>query len=230
MRVIILAAGMGTRLRPLTDDKPKSLVEVNGEPMIERQLRFLKEKGIEDIIIVTGYMAEKFEYLKEKYGVKLIHNDKYDVYNNVYTMYLVREYLEDAYVSEADVYMVKNYFDPEIKKSAYFGGYRENFVNEWVLGIGENNKLHSIELQSGSDYILAGLSYWTKDSSKLIKEKLEEVIDAGHFDTMYWDEVVNLCLEDIDAEARIIGTNDWFEIDSVSDLENAEACLTTLSF
>ena len=105
MRVIILAAGMGTRLRPLTDDKPKSLVEVNGEPMIERQLRFLKEKGIEDIIIVTGYMAEKFEYLKEKYGVKLIHNDKYDVYNNVYTMYLVREYLEDAYVSEADVYL-----------------------------------------------------------------------------------------------------------------------------
>ena len=85
-------------------------------------------------------------------------------------------------------------------------------------------------MQSGSDYILAGLSYWTKDSSKLIKEKLEEVIDAGHFDTMYWDEVVNLCLEDMDAEARIIGTNDWFEIDSVSDLENAEACLTTLSF
>ena len=102
MRVIILAAGMGTRLRPLTDDKPKSLVEVNGEPMIERQLRFLKEKGIEDIIIVTGYMAEKFEYLK---GGKL----SYKELENLPVMCLegstsTRKYVED-YLAERGTFV-----------------------------------------------------------------------------------------------------------------------------
>ena len=81
MRAILLAAGMGTRLRPLTIDTPKSLISVNGKPMLETQIQFLKEKGIDDIIVVTGYLSEKFEYIKEKYGVKLIHNDKYDIYN-----------------------------------------------------------------------------------------------------------------------------------------------------
>ena len=65
MRAILLAAGMGTRLRPLTLTTPKSLISVNGQPMLERQIEFLKEKGIDEIIVVTGYLNEKFEYLKE---------------------------------------------------------------------------------------------------------------------------------------------------------------------
>ena len=83
MRAIILAAGMGTRLRPLTLKTPKPLIPVQGEPMAERQIKFLHEKGIKDIIIVTGYLNESFHYLQEKYGVKLVHNDKYNEYNNI---------------------------------------------------------------------------------------------------------------------------------------------------
>ena len=78
MKAIILAAGMGTRLRPLTNEMPKALVKVNGKPMLERQIEFLHEKGIKDIIIVTGYLKEKFDYLQGKYGVELIFNEKYD--------------------------------------------------------------------------------------------------------------------------------------------------------
>ena len=80
MRAIILAAGMGTRLRPLTDNKPKSLVEVAGEAMAERQVRFLKEKGIDDIVMVVGYQKEAFEYLVDRYGVRLVFNEKFDVH------------------------------------------------------------------------------------------------------------------------------------------------------
>ena len=61
MRAILLAAGMGTRLRPLTLDTPKSLIEVNGRPLLERQIEFLRERGVEEIIVVTGYLAEKFD-------------------------------------------------------------------------------------------------------------------------------------------------------------------------
>jgi len=98
MRAILLAAGMGTRLRPITNETPKSLIKINGEPLLERQIRFLREIGIEEIIVVTGYLYEKFEYLKDKFNVKLVHNEKYETYNNIYTMYLVRDFLPDAFV------------------------------------------------------------------------------------------------------------------------------------
>ena len=67
MKAIILAAGLGTRLRPMTENTPKALVQVNQKPLIEYQIEFLKEKGINDIIIIVGYLKEQFDYLKEKY-------------------------------------------------------------------------------------------------------------------------------------------------------------------
>ena len=70
MRAILLAAGIGSRLRPLTLETPKPLIQVKGEPIIERQIKALNDVGITDILIVTGYLNKKFEYLKEKYGVK----------------------------------------------------------------------------------------------------------------------------------------------------------------
>ena len=75
MNAIILAAGLGSRLRPLTDDRPKCLVSVLGTPMVEQQIRFLHEVGIKDITLVTGYRADRLDYLKERYGVELVHND-----------------------------------------------------------------------------------------------------------------------------------------------------------
>ena len=86
MRAILLAAGIGSRLRPLTLETPKPLIKINDESMIERQIKFLKEVGINEIIVVTGYLKEKFNFLKEKYGVTIIHNNKYDKYNNIYTI------------------------------------------------------------------------------------------------------------------------------------------------
>jgi CTP:phosphocholine cytidylyltransferase-like protein len=228
MKAIILAAGMGTRLRPLTDNTPKSLIKVQGQPMLERQVQFLKEKGIEEIIVVTGYLKEKFEYLKEKYGVTLIHNDKYDIYNNVYTMYLVREYLQDAYVTEADVYMRKNYFETQLQSSTYFTGIKEDFKGEWMLRFDEKHKVFDIEIGDGTDYILSGVSYWTKKDGEFIREKLEQVIESGDFDKFYWDDIVRLNLKQLDIRVKKINSDDWFEIDSIDDLNKTEEYLAAL--
>ncbi|GLC29692.1 sugar phosphate nucleotidyltransferase [Clostridium omnivorum] len=222
MRAIILAAGMGTRLRPLTNETPKSLVKVAGEPMAERQIRFLKEKGIDDIILVTGYLKEKFEYLKDKYGVKLIYNDKYDTFNNVYTMYIVREYLQDSYVTEADVYMARNYFESNLSNSTYFSGIKENFSSEWKLHFDNTGKVYEIEVGPGTDYIMSGISYWSKKDGLFIKQKLEEVIETGNFEKVYWDDVVGKIIPELDVHIKKIGSNDWFEIDCIEDLEKAE--------
>ena len=220
MRAILLAAGMGTRLRPLTLTTPKSLVEVNGKPMLERQIEFLREIDIDEIIVVTGYLNEKFNYLREKYGVKLIHNDKFNIYNNIYTMYLVREYLGDSYVIDADVYLHRNFLERDIQKSTYFSGYKTGFKNEWKLDCDENDKVSNIIVADGEGYILSGISYWSKNDAIIITNELEKYIENGKFKDLYWDDVVKDNLSKLDVYIRKINSEDSFEIDSLEDLSN----------
>ncbi|HEK9101212.1 NTP transferase domain-containing protein [Bacillus pfraonensis] len=230
MRAILLAAGMGTRLRPLTLTTPKSLVEVNGKPMLERQIEYLQEVGVEEIIVVTGYLAEKFDYLIDKYNVKLVHNDKYNVYNNIYTMYLVREYLQDAYVMDADVYLHRNIFTRNPKSSLYFSAKKEDFRNEWIIKHDENRKVYDIEIGDGDDdYILCGISYWSKEDGVHIVKKLEEVVDQEDFTELYWDNIVKDNIQDLNVHLYKIGSNDSFEIDSIEDLKKVEEKLAVLA-
>ena len=218
MRAILLAAGMGTRLRPITLETPKSLVEVNGKPMIETQIEFLREKGINEIIIVTGYLNEKFEYLKSKYGVILVHNEKYNVYNNIYTMNLVKDYLPGSYVIDADIYLNKNFIDNNIVKSTYFSGYKEGFKDEWILEFDGNDKVYDIRVGDDEGYILCGVSYWNEQDGNIIVEKLEEAINNGDFENLYWDNIVKDNIDILDVRIRKINSDDCFEIDSVEDL------------
>ncbi len=144
MKAIILAAGLGTRLRPMTENTPKALVKVNQKPLVEYQIEYLKERGIDDIIIVVGYLKEQFDYLKEKYGVRLVFNDKYADYNNFYSLYLVKEELANSYVIDADNYLFKNMFRNDIERSTYFSVYREDCDNEWFLVYGDDFKVQDI--------------------------------------------------------------------------------------
>ncbi|CEK32880.1 lic-1 operon protein [[Clostridium] sordellii] len=228
MRAILLAAGMGTRLRPLTLTTPKSLVEVNGKPMLERQIEFLREIDIDDIIVVTGYLNKKFKYLREKYGVKLIHNDKFDIYNNIYTMYLVRKYLGDSYVIDADVYLNRNFLERDIEKSTYFSGYKIGFKNEWKLDYNENNKVSNIIVGDGEGYILSGISYWSKRDASIINKELEKYIENGKFKDLYWDDVVKDNLSKLDVYIRKIKSEDSFEVDSLEDLSNLNKLLNII--
>ena len=219
MRAILLAAGMGTRLRPLTLKTPKSLIEVNGKALLERQIEFLKEKGINDIIIVTGYLNEKFEYLKEKYSLKLIFNDKYDIYNNIYSMYLVRDYLSDAYVIDADVYINRNFILSDIDKSTYFSAYKKNVKNEWKLCFDENNKVNDIKIINGDGFILCGVSYWSKNDGALIKSRIEEALKTTNFKNLYWDDIVKNNIKDLDIRIEKINDDDIYEIDNMEELK-----------
>lgn len=227
MKAIILAAGLGTRLRPITNNTPKSLVKVMNESMAERQVRFLKEKGINNITIVTGYLAEKFEYLKEKYGVNFVFNDKYDKYNNIYTMYLVKEMLPDSYVVEGDVYMNNNIFKSDIKESAYFSCYKEGFSNEWELKFDSENKIKDIVVGDGNGYIMCGISYWSKEDGEFIKSKLEKISDINDYKNLYWDNIVKDNISNLNIKIEKLNKYDLFEIDSIADLEATENFIST---
>ena len=223
MRAILMAAGMGTRLRPLTENTPKSLIEVNGMSLLERQIINLKEVGIDEIIVLTGYLHEKFDDLVKKYNLIKVINDKYDIYNNIYTMYLVREYLEDAFVIDADNYITRNFL-PMTKPntSVYYSACKENLVGEWILKYDNDGRVFGVDIGKEGDkpnYIMSGASFWTAEDGALICKRVQEAIEVNNSTDIYWDNIAVDNFKNMDVYIEKIESNDIFEIDSLEDLE-----------
>ena len=219
MNAIILAAGMGTRLRPLTNDRPKCLVEVNGVPMVERQIQFLKEKGINDITLISGYKAETLDFLKEKYGVDIVFNDRYATCNNINSLYIVRDRFHDTYVLEGDIYMDKNVLESEINQSAYFAK-RKKYENEWGLEVDANNKLSKITIGDGNGYLMSDISYWKVCDCKKIIAHMEKVYATKDYTNLYWDNMVLDIYPELDIKVNEI--EGVYEIDTPEELKYVE--------
>lgn len=224
MNAIIVAAGFGSRLRPLTYSTPKPLIEVFNQPIIKRNIEFLLEKGINDIYIIVGYNKEKFEYLKEKYqGIKLIFNKKYSEYNNIYSLYLVKDYLEDSYIIEGDIFLNKNIFDSNIKNSCYFSKKIAKENGEWQL-ILENNKVKEIKVGGKDNHIMSGISFWNKEDSLKIKELLEEYVqDEEKKKKYYWDHIIKENIKKFNNIGVVpLKENDIYEIDTLDELKELD--------
>jgi CTP:phosphocholine cytidylyltransferase-like protein len=222
MHAIIMAAGMGSRLRPHTDSVPKALVPVEGRPIIERQIACFLERGADEIIVVSGYKSGAMDYLAVRFPrTRIVFNDKYDVYNNVYSMHLVRERLGGGYVSEADVFMHENYLLEGPETSLIFGGPRAGFAKEWIIRSDADGRIRRIDVQGGRGIIQAGLSYWTPEDGAILRTALETRIASGGFAEAYWDDIFMAQLDRVRVYLRLIEASAWTEIDAPSDLELA---------
>ena len=222
MNAIILAAGMGTRLRPLTNDRPKCLVAVNGVPMVERQIQFLKEKGIDDITLISGYKAEALDFLKGKYGVDIVFNNRYDTCNNINSLYIVRNCFHDTYVLEGDVYMDKNVLLSEVNHSTYFAR-KKKYENEWGLEVDADNRLTHINIGDGEGYLMSGISYWAAEDCEKIVNHMEDVYATKDYTHFYWDNMVLDIYPELDIRVREI--DGIYEIDTPEELGEVEKAI-----
>ena len=132
-RAVILAAGFGMRMVPINTEMPKGLLEVNGEPLIERIIKQLHEVGIKEIYVVVGFMKEKYEYLIDEYGVELLVNADYAAKNNLHSVKLVIEHLENAYIIPCDIWFKNNPFSTVEDPSWYLFSDKLTSKSNWIV-------------------------------------------------------------------------------------------------
>jgi len=193
-RAIILAAGKGERLHPLTMETPKPLIKVNGIRMIESIISALRQNGIPEIYIVVGYQKEKFQWLTETYpGVNLIENPYYETCNNISSLYVTRYYLQDAIVMDGDQLI----YDPDVlnsefDRSGYNAAWCEGETKEWLLDV-EGGVIQSCSRTGGTHgYQIYSISRWSKEDGKRLSEHIVYEFERGNT-SIYWDDVPLFC-------------------------------------
>ena len=189
---LIMAAGFGSRFVPLSFEKPKGLLEVFGEPMVERQIRQLKEVGIDDIAIVVGYMKEKFEYLTDKFGLKLIYNPDYSKRNNIGSIEYAYDYLygRNAYILSSDNWIRNNMFHAYEPCAWYSSRHAKGKTSEWTLITDKKGKItDTFPGGTDCDYMF-GPAYFSGEFGKCFLPVLKRYCELPGTDDFYWEHVL----------------------------------------
>lgn len=153
---IILAAGLSTRFAPISYEKPKGLLRVRDEVLIERQIRQLKEAGIDDITVVVGYKKEYFFYLEELFGVDIFVNEHYATRNNHSSLMAVLDRLKRTYVCSSDNYFVDNPFESHVYGAYYATQYAQDATDEWCVHLGARNRIVGVTIGGADSQIMLG--------------------------------------------------------------------------
>lgn len=217
---IIMAAGMSTRFVPISLEKPKGLLVVKNEVLIERQIEQLQDAGINEIVLVLGYKKEAFFYLEDKYkGIRIIINPEYNTKNNTHTLYLAQKYIKNSYICSSDDYFEENPFEEYVYQSYYASVHVTKKTNEWYMIPDSKGNIASVQKSGEDGFIMLGHVYWDRLFSAGMIRLLNEDHGVGNYDGVLWEQVLTEHVEDLPPmEIKEYSADAIFEFDSLDEL------------
>ena len=215
---VIMAAGTSSRFAPLSYEMPKALTEVKGEVLIERQIRQILDAGIKDVIIVTGYKKEQLEYLKQKFGVRLVENKEYLTRNNNSTINAVKDLLNNSYVCSSDNYFAEDPFEPVVDDSYYAAVWSDGPTQEWCLTEDAEGYIDSVRIGGNDAWYMLGHTFWNEKFSRRFLQILEDIYDVPDTAGKLWEAIYMEHLDELKMKIRRYPDNYIFEFDTLDEL------------
>lgn len=224
-RAIIMAAGIGERMQPITETIPKPLVKVNGVRMIDTVIDALYKNDIKEIYIVVGHLKERFDVLKEKYdNLFFISNPYYRNSNNISSLYMAKEFLENSIILDGDQIIFNDeILDPYFEMSCYNAVWSDDHTDEWLMKV-ENGIVRECSRDGGSKgWQLYSISRWNSDDAKKLKKHLEIEFEEKNNKKIYWDDIPMFCYPtEYTLGIKEMKKGDVVEIDSIKELEEID--------
>lgn len=224
---VLMAAGTASRFAPLSYEKPKALITVRGEVLIERQIRQLQEAGIRDIYVVTGYKGELFSYLEEKFGVHIVHNPDYLTRNNNGSIYAVKDILKNTYICSIDNYFTENPFESEVSDCYYSAVFANGPTKEWCMEYDEDGTITNVVIGGENAWYMLGHTFWDEAFSRKFVEILERDYNLPETANLLWEAIYMKHLDELKMKIRKYADDVIFEFDSLDELREFDVSYVT---
>ena len=221
---IIMAAGLGSRMLPLTLTTPKPLVTVNGVSFIETIIEHLLKQDIKEIYIVRGHLKGKFDVLLEKYPfIKFIDNDLYNKENNISSMIKAVDHIGNTYICEADLFITGDNVFQKYQYECNYLGTKVDITDDWCFDVGKDNRAINYR-KGGKNCVQAfGVSYWDNKTSATLKKLLNKMYEKEENKQEFWEMCVfEKYKNQFDIKIRLIDKSEIVEIDTIEELASID--------
>ncbi len=216
---VIMAAGLSSRFAPLSYERPKGVLKVRGEVLVERQIRQLKEAGIDDIAVVVGYMKEQFFYLEDAFGVDIVVNEDYATRNNNSTIHKVAGRLGNTYICSSDDYFTENPFEPYVYEAYYAAVYEQGPTSEYCLATkGSERRIVDVQVGGRDAWVMLGHAYWDRAFSQAFTTLLDAEYDQPDTAPKLWEDLYAEHVRQLPMVMRPYDHDAIWEFDSLDDL------------
>ena len=224
---IILAAGSSDVSAKSVYSIPKGLFMKDGETLIERQIRQLREVGIHDITVVIAYKQELYFFLQDKWGVNLEINPDLKK-NNIYSLYVARNYLDNTYICNCDNYFVENPFSEYEYDSFHATVYRKDAHNELLVRKNDSGRILDVYSGEKSGECIFGHAYLDSSFCTRFIRYLNEEIDDFRVSALFWEEFVSKHVDNLDMYVHEYSPGIIFEFDKIQQIQNIEGLFLSI--